>query len=186
MTAFNLIGIGQKVMPSLTVLDFSPEPKLDAADFYHTTMFSDSPQDGLGSWGDPNNDFQISTGVLKDMKLAYPVPHNIRRNYTLHPYFPPGFPIPTGVPAVDPTLMLNTTFTSEIVNATLNSTPGDYVTFQTTLENFSGPHPGPHLILGGDMGGVCPFGLGPPGCVPGPKWSPNGEQTCSQPCALTD
>jgi tyrosinase len=138
-------------------------------------MFSDSTCDGLGSWGDPGNDFQISTGVLKDMRLAYPVPHNIRRNFTLYPDFEPGFPTPTGVPAVDPTLMFNTTFTSEVVNATLNSPPGDYVAFQSTIEGFSGPHPGPHLILGGDMGGSCPFGLGLPGCVPGPKWAPNGE-----------
>lgn len=76
--------------------------------------------------------------------------------------------------------MYNTTFTSQVVNATLDSPAGDYPTFQTTLENFNGPHPGPHLILGGDMGGTCPFGTGPPECVPGPKWSPNGGQTYSQ------
>jgi len=145
----------------------------DTADFYHATIFSDSTYDGLGSWGDPNNDFQISTGGLEGMRLAYPSPHDLRRNFTLYPYLPPGFPIPSGVPALDPTLMLNTTFTWEVVNTTVNSTPGDYVTFQTTLENFSGPHPGPHLILGGDMGGTCPFGSGPPECIPGPKWSSN-------------
>ena len=155
-------------------MDFIPDPKrLDTADFYHATIFSDSDYDGLGSWGDPNNDFQISTGGLKDIMLAYPVPHRIRRNYTL--YLPPDFPTPPGLPHPDPTLMFNTTFTREVVNATVNFPPGDFVNFQATLEGIAGPHPGPHVILGGEMVGACPFGLGPPGCVPGPKWSPNGK-----------
>lgn len=145
----------------------------DTADFYHATIWSDSDYDGLGSWGDPNNDFQISTGGLKDMRVAYPVAHNLRRNYTLYPNFPPGFLVPKDAPPLDPTLMYNTTFTSAVVNATVSSPPGDYITFQATIENFAGPHPGPHLILGGDMGGTCPQGLGPPSCNPGPKWSPN-------------
>lgn len=136
-------------------------------------MFSDSDYDGLGSWGDPKNDFQISTGGLKDVRLAYPIPHRIRRNFTLD--FPPGFPTPSGLPPPDLSLMLNTTFTREVVNSVLNSTAGDYVNFQVTLENIAGPHPGPHLILGGEMGGACPFGTGPPECIIGAKWSPNGE-----------
>ncbi|KAF9785224.1 Di-copper centre-containing protein [Thelephora terrestris] len=141
----------------------------DTSDIYHSTVFSDSDYDGLGSWGDPDNDFQLCTGGFKDMVVAYPVPHRVRRNYTAFPYFPPGFPVPVGVPPL--TAMLNTTFTSEIVNTIVNSTPGDYISFQASLEN--GPHPGPHLVLGGEMGGICPFGSGPPECVPGPKWSPN-------------
>lgn len=136
------------------------------------TFLSDSEYDGLGTWGDPNDDIQISTGGLKDIMLAYPSgPHRIRRNFTL--YFPQDFPIPSGVPRPDPTLMVNTTFTSDIVNTLVSSYTGDYVGFQASLEG--GPHPGPHFILGGDMGGTCPFGTGPPECVIGPKWSPNGE-----------
>ena len=148
---------------------------LDASDFYHATIFSDSDYDGLGSWGDPNNDFQVPTGGFKDMMVTYPVPHHVRRNYTLYFYLPPGFAFPPGVPI--PTAMINTTFTSEVVSATLNSTPGEYTIFQAALEN--GPHPGPHFILGGEMGGTCPFGLGPPDCIPGQKWSPNGKLACS-------
>ena len=155
---------------------FNADLGLDTSDFYHATIFSDSDYDGLGSWGDPNNDFQLYNGGLKDMVVAYPSPHHLRRNFTLYPDFPPGFPVAAGVPPLDPTLMYNTTFTKAVVEATLNSTPGDYVNFQTTIENFNGPHPGPHLIMGGDMGGTCPFGTGPPECVPGPKWSPNGKQ----------
>ena len=149
--------------------------ELDTSDFYHATILSDSDYDGLGSWGDPNNDFQISTGGFKNLTFAYPVPHRIYRNYTLH--FPAGFPIPPTLPPPEPTLMLNTTFTSEVVNSIVNSFRGDYVDFQATLEGVSrpGPHPGPHLILGGDMEGACPFGMGPPECFLGSKWSPNGE-----------
>jgi tyrosinase len=168
------------------VLVFNADLRLDTSDFYHATIWSDSDYDGLGSWGDPDNDFRISTGGLKDMVVAYPVSHHLRRNYTLYPYFPPGFAFPAGVPYPDPSLMFNTTFTKAVVDATLNSTPGDYVNFQATIENISGPHPGPHLILGGDMGGTCPFGLGPPGCIPGQKWSPNGKLVCSLPFLLFD
>ena len=156
------------------MLNTSPDLKeLDTADPYHTTFLSDSDYDGLGSWGDPNNDFQISTGGLKDVMLAYPVPHRIRRNYTLH--IPSWFPLPTGVPAPDPTLMVNTTYTSEVVNRVVNSSTGDYISFDTTVEGINGPHPGPHFILGGEMAGACPFGSSPPECFPGPKWSPNGK-----------
>lgn len=145
----------------------------DTADFYDATIWSDECYDGLGSWGDPKNDFQITTGGLKDIHLSYPVPHHIRRNFSLYPNFPPGFSLPVGVPPIDPTLMLNTTFTSAVVNKTVNSNGGDYISFQAMIENFGGPHPGPHFILGGDMGGTCPFGGGPPSCNPGPKWTSN-------------
>jgi tyrosinase len=162
--------------------NFSPDFKeLDTADVYHSTIFSDDECDGLGSWGDPNNDFQIGTGGLKDIVLAYPSPHRIRRNFTL--YFPPGFPLPPGV-TPDPTKMFNTTFTSEVVDSVVNSFTGDYKNFQAALEG--GPHPGPHLILGGDMGGTCPFGTGPPECVIGPRWSPNGEQDRKLLCGFID
>lgn len=109
------------------------------------------------------------------MKLAYPVPHNIRRNYTNLPFYAGLVPTPPGT-TVDPNLMLNTTFTKENVEFTVDSFGGDYVNFQAYLEGISGPHPGPHLILGGDMAGFCPFGLEPPACHAGMRWSPNGGQ----------
>jgi len=143
----------------------------DTEDFYHSTIFSDSTFDGLGGWGDPNNDYQISTGGLKDIRLAYPSPHYIRRNFSIH--FPPSFPLPPGVPPVDPALNLNDTFTSNITDFIVNSFTGNFTLFQATLEGLAGPHPGPHLILGGEMAGACPFGSGPPMCITGAKWSPN-------------
>lgn len=156
-------------------LNASPNPKLDAPDFYHATILSNSTFDGVGSWGDPQNDFQIFTGAFQDIEVAYPVPHHIRRNFTLQPFLG-GVSFP-GAPsiAVDPTLMINVTFSAANVNFTVNSFTGDYISFQTYLENVGGPHPGPHIILGGDMSGLCPFGMVPPACTPGMKWSSNGE-----------
>ena len=162
------------------VMDFGLDPKPDTADFYHATIFCDSDYDGLGSWGDPSNDYQIYTGALKDVKVAYPVPHNIRRNYTLQPFLGGGLgpSSSNGPPSPDPSLMVNTTFTSEVVNRTVSSSTGDYINFQASVEGFSGPHPGPHVIVGGDLFGGCPFGLLPPVCDGGPKWAPNGECDC--------
>lgn len=154
---------------------FCPDPKIDAADFYYATIFSNSSYDGLGFWGDPDNDFQISTGGLKDIRLAYPIPHNIRRNYTLQPFLAGLNGVPPGV-TLDPALMLNTSFTKANVDFIVNSFGGDFLDFQAYTEGILGPHPGPHLILGGDMGGLCPFGTGPPECNPGMKWSSNGEE----------
>ena len=174
---FILIGIGRKVTPCTRAPNISPDQNLDAADFYHTTMFSESAYDGLGSWGDPENDFQICTGGFKDITLAYPVPHHIRRNFTLRPLTWINFPgVPPAPLPVNPFEMVNTTFTKEVVNKTVNSWTGDYIKFQEYLEGFPGPHPGPHLILGGDLTGLCPSGLGPPGCNNGPRWSVNGER----------
>ena len=120
------------------------------------------------------------------MKVAYPEPHGIRRNYTLYPLLPAGFPSPSDEPPLDPTLLINTTFTSEVVASIVTSFIGNYSAFQATLENWGGPHPGPHTILGGDMGGACPFGSGPPACNPGPKWSPNGGKDPSCLRTFTD
>jgi len=169
------------MIPQARSIVTGPDLQPDAADFYHSTIFSDSTFDGVGSWGDPENDFQISTGGLKDIILAYPVPHHIRRNFTLQP-FVSGSP-PPGAAPVDPLLMINTTFTKANVDFTTNSFTGDFVAFQNYLENISGPHPGPHAILGGDMSGLCPFGLVPPACFPGMRWSPNGERGPSRPFA---
>jgi len=154
----------------------------DTADFYNATIWSDSDYDGLGSWGDPKNDYEIFTGALKDMRVAYPVPHNVRRNFTLQPFLGAG-PAPSnssnstnsniGPPSPAPSLMVNTTFTSEVVNSTVSSFTGEYIQFQAHVEGFNGPHPGPHVIVGGDLVGSCPFGLASSACNGGPKWSPN-------------
>ena len=76
---------------------------------------------------------------------------------------------------MDPLLMMNTTFTKTVVDDTVDSYTGDYISFQAHLEAVPYPHPGPHFIMGGDMFGTCPFGTVPPACVSGPKWAPNGK-----------
>ena len=186
-TVSNLIGTGLKVRrfgPKILGLGFYPKP--DTADFYHATIWSDSDYDGLGSWGDPNNDYDISTGALKDMRVSYPVPHHIRRNFTLQPFLGTGSSsnstnstnstsTSTGPPSPASTLMLNATFTSEVVNYTVSSFTGEYIQFQAWVESWNGPHPGPHGIVGGDLVGSCPFNLTAPACNGGPKWSPNGK-----------
>ena len=185
----NLIGTGHKVTPlSTRALDFGFDPKLDTADVYHATIFSDSDYDGLGSWGDPSNDYRIYSGALKDMRVAYPVPHNLRRNFTLQPFLGGGGPPsnPNSPPAPDPSLMVNATFTSEVVNLTVSSFTGDYIQFQAHVESFNGPHPGPHAIVGGDLFGGCPFGLAPPVCYGGPKWAPNGKWVRSRMVVFAD
>jgi len=48
--------------------------------------------------------------------------------------------------------MLNTTFTKKVVDSILDSFSGDYIGFQGTVQTLSGPHPGPHRILGGGVG----------------------------------
>ena len=174
-TVFNRIGTGRKACClALRVTDFCSDPNLDAADFYHATIFNDSSCGGLGSWGDPNNDFQICDGGFKDIAVAYPVPHKIRRNYTNQPFLQ-GRNLPDNAPPSSLTLMMNTSFTKEVVDSIVNGSTGDYINFQQMVENFYGPHSPVHLIMGGDMGVTCPFGLGPPACYPGPKWAPNGE-----------
>lgn len=154
-------------------LDAGPDTQADTKDPKHATIFSDSTHDGLGSWGDSDNDYQISTGGLKDVMLTYPAPHHIRRNYTLQPFLTPanGFTPPAGV---DPAFMINTTYTQDAVDVALDNYTGNYTGFQAYFENIFGPHPGPHIILGGDMSGTCPNGLQPPDCIGGQKWSPNG------------
>ena len=170
---FNPTGTGHKVMPELRALDASSDAEVDAADFYHSTIFSNSTCDGLGSWGDPENDFQISTGGFKDVMVAYPTPHHIRRNFTLRPI------------SDEPLFMVNTSFTQEIVNLAVDSFAGNYTYFQAYLDAISGVpglHTGPHVITGGDMSGTCPFGLTSPACYSGQKWSPNGRRYFNTEC----
>ena len=64
---------------------------LDAPDFYDSKFF-DNSSSGVGGWGDPENDFQITTGGLKDMVLTYPNRHHIRGDFTFYPLANPNFP----------------------------------------------------------------------------------------------
>ena len=110
---------------------------LDAPDFYNSKFF-DNSSSGVGGWGDPENDFQITTGGLKDMVLTYPNRHRIRRNFTLYPLANPNFPPPWGndpsAPPPPGDLMINTTFTRENVDYLINSFEGDFLGFSAYYE----------------------------------------------------
>jgi len=129
----------------------------------------------LGGWGDPKDDVQITTGGFKDAIRVYPSPHRIRRNFTLQPLgsIPNPFPKDPLAPPIDPTILINGSFTRANYDFLLNGFLGDFRGFQAYFEGPRGTHGGPHLIMGGDMAGNCPGGTGASGCFAGPKWTPN-------------
>ena len=112
----------------------------DAPDFYDNSMFDNSSY-GVGAWGDPANDFQIFTGGFKDMVMAYPTPHHIRRNLTLFPFaMPHFFNRFAGDPNAPPPpvdLMINTTMTKAKVDFLVSNYEGDFFGFQSDFESVS-------------------------------------------------
>jgi tyrosinase len=102
---------------------------IDAADFYESSWWKDSdPVSGLGGWGDPNADFAVPDGAFHNFQNSYPVPHTIRRNFTLYPFniglslFP------------NPQQAGNVSMLPPVVEALLETSAGDFKTFQVTLE----------------------------------------------------
>ena len=99
--------------------------------FLNATIFDDSPTSGFGGWGDPAQDYHITTGALADnFKLAYPVPHGLRRNYSAKYYFTDPFGDGTPVPTDD----LWTFFTPAKRDAAVNGFVGDFKGFQALFE----------------------------------------------------
>jgi len=141
----NLIGTGQKVCISSRHSECAQSCLPDADDFYNSSIFDPDPRTGLGGWGDPSDDFQITTGAFaSDFVRPYPAPHRIRRNYTL---IPAGGGFGDGTPPI--TQPLNTFFTPERVNAMVDGSPGDFVGFQKLFEGGDGAHGTVHQIVGG-------------------------------------
>lgn len=105
----------------------------DAHDVKHSPIFSNpDPVSGLGTWGDPTQDFQIQDGGFKDFNVVYPIQHHIRRNFTLQPYLPLTYiPLDT-----EPARPANESFTPTEVGKLVSWTPGDYVGFQYYFEQF--------------------------------------------------
>ncbi|KAK7473086.1 hypothetical protein VKT23_001186 [Stygiomarasmius scandens] len=139
----------------------------DASDVYGSSIFDPNPKNGLGGWGNLSNDVEVYDGGFADFKLSYPVPHQLRRNFTLQPYI--------GLPSdyfPDPEIYANETFTQSEVDYMINNFVGDYKGFQKYFESFSGAHASVHLIIGGDMSGSCPSSA-PRDCVGGPTFSAN-------------
>ena len=105
---------------------------------YNSNIFNGSNSD-FGGWGDPTNDYQITTGGFKDVIRAYPNPHHIRRNFTLLPFRDPAAGLPfVGDPSAPPPpadLMINTTMTQQNVDFIVNNFPGDFMGFQAYFES---------------------------------------------------
>ena len=108
----------------LYLVDASP-------DFANATIFDDSPTSGFGGWGDPLNDYQITTGAFADnFEVVYPVPHRLRRNYTTRSVNPD--PFGDGTPPA-PDSFWNY-FTPASQEALIRGYVGDFEGFQTRLE----------------------------------------------------
>ena len=86
---------------------------------------------GFGGWGDPADDYQITTGAFaNDFQVAYPVPHKVRRNYTMKSANPD--PFGDGTPPA-PKPFWNY-FTRESQQTLIDGYIGDFVGFQAQLE----------------------------------------------------
>lgn len=141
---------------------------LDTPNFYSSPFFQDSdPKSGLGGWGDPTQDFAVTDGALSQFHLSYPSPHILRRNYTAQPYLTSKSPL---IP--DKSILAEETFRKEDVERVVTTHDGDFKGFTADLEGPGGVHGGPHLIMGGDLGGSCPSNA-PTGCRGGPTFSAN-------------
>lgn len=105
----------------------------DASDFENSTFWDPDPTSGIGGWGDPNNDYQITSGALATgFPLVYPSSHSLRRQYS---------PIDntTGQP-------WTALFTPESQAALINGYVADYIGFQQHFER--GSHRAIHRIVG--------------------------------------
>jgi tyrosinase len=113
---------------------------LDTEDFFNSKIFDPSPTSGFGGNGDPNNDYEITNGGFStDFVRAYPVPHNIRRNFTLQPWANLGSGGPFAdhsKPPIDPEKLANTTFTNAEVQKLVEGFRGDFEGFQAHFEYF--------------------------------------------------
>ena len=121
---------------------------IDYKNVEKSPLFTDpDPVSGFGTWGDPNNDFQISDGGFANIEHAYPVPHRLRRNYTLQPWI--SFTTATFPTVMDPDQKANSSLTPEKIQKLIDHTPGDFAGLQFQMEAQVGPHGNGHQIVGG-------------------------------------
>ena len=107
----------------------------DASNFVNSTFWDKNATSGIGGWGDPNDNYQITDGgFATNFSVSYPSPHRPRRQYT---------PADPDMPGV----FLPDSFTPESQMAIVNGFVGDFVSFQVALER--GSHGAIHNIVGG-------------------------------------
>jgi hypothetical protein len=124
------IGIGLSVIRSSFLRVYDSDDRADAPDFFESSFWKDSdPMSGLGGWGDPNDDYTVHDGGFHNLQLAYPVPHHVRRNFTLRPWDDTPFPLVT-----DPLKIGNISFSASVIEAILETPAGHFKEFQTVLE----------------------------------------------------
>ncbi|CAE6478122.1 unnamed protein product [Rhizoctonia solani] len=115
----------------------------DSDDFLGSEMWDTDSESGLGGYSDDaSDDYTIHTGAL-DIEVAYPIPHKLRRRYIPSPFSSSG---PSAA----------STFTPAEVEVLLSHT--NFTLFHGYLEQLVGMHSAIHLIMGGDMGTICPAG----------------------------
>ncbi|KAB5593114.1 hypothetical protein CTheo_3416 [Ceratobasidium theobromae] len=113
---------------------------VDASDVLGSAIWDTDPESGLGGFSDNEaDDYTIHTGGLK-ISVAYPVPHNLRRHYIPYPF--------------GNNISAASTFTPAEVDRLLSLK--NFTAFQGFIE--SGMHGSIHLMMGGDMGTICPAG----------------------------
>jgi hypothetical protein len=123
------IGIGLSVIRIFLAQVYDPDDQIDAPNFYESSFWKDSdPKSGLGGWGDPNADYQVPDGGFHTLPLAYPLPHTVRRNFSLlAPPFPGG-PQPASPTTNDPSK-----FSASEIESILEISPGAYKEFQIQI-----------------------------------------------------
>jgi hypothetical protein len=107
----------------------------DTPDFVESPFRKDSDDDsGLGGWGDPNVDFSVPDGGFRALRLSYPSPHTLRRNFTFQPFaeIPPPFDVffPHNQKEA------NSSFLASEIEKLLETSAGDFKGFQTVFEGF--------------------------------------------------
>ncbi|KAG9258584.1 uncharacterized protein F5Z01DRAFT_203092 [Emericellopsis atlantica] len=113
----------------------------DHKDLFHSPIFEDSHEYGLGRNGDPELDCAVTTGAFASFELAWPIPHTLRRNLTLLTgWYPHELP-------------QNRTLTPEYVRNATEQTTGDFFRFQGHMALL---HNHVHNFVGGDLAGSCP------------------------------
>ncbi|CAE6468627.1 unnamed protein product, partial [Rhizoctonia solani] len=116
----------------------------DSDDVLGSSIWDSDPESGLGGFSDDaSDDYTIHTGAL-DIEVAYPVPHKLRRHFIPFPF--PG----------NANRSAASTFTPAEVQVLLSKR--NFTSFHGYLEGLVGMHGAIHLMMGGDMGTVCPAG----------------------------
>jgi hypothetical protein len=123
------IGIGLSVIHIFLAQVYDSDGQIDAPDFYNSPFWKDSdPESGLGGWGDPNADYSVPDGAFHTLPLSYPLPHVLRRNFSL---FAP--PFPGAAQPASPISNSPSLFSASEVESVLEIPAGGYEQFQIVI-----------------------------------------------------